>query len=121
MVNKPLTRRQAEVLEFIKAFVSRKGYPPTVREIADHMHYQSSSTAFQILEMLVRKGFIKKGTRPRELQITGFETVAMKDAEIERLREALERIAGMDIIGSTAITMKNIASRALNSVGGKAQ
>lgn len=90
MVNKPLTRRQAEVLEFIKAFVTRKGYPPTVREIADHMHYQSSSTAFQLLEMLVRKEFIKKGNGSRELQIIGFETMTEKDAEIARLREENE-------------------------------
>lgn len=120
MKNKPLTRRQAEALDFIKSFVASKGYPPTVREIADHMHYQSSSTSFSILEALVSKGYIKKGNGPRELQIVGYETIADKDVEIERLREALERIAGMEIIGSSAITMKSIASRALEPVGGKA-
>lgn len=80
METKPLTRRQAEVLDFINSFVSSNGYPPTVREIVDHMHYQSTSTAFHILEMLVQKGYIKKGTRPRELQIIGFETMAEKNA-----------------------------------------
>ncbi|WP_339816815.1 hypothetical protein MKZ15_15500 [Paenibacillus sp. FSL R7-0216] len=94
MNNKPLTRRQAEALEFIKSFVAGKGYPPTVREIADHMQYQSSSTAFQLLEVLVHKGFIKKGNRPRELQIVGFETGAEKDKEIARLREALVEARG---------------------------
>lgn len=37
------------------------------------MHYNSSSIAFNILEQVVRKGYIKKGTGPRELQIVGCE------------------------------------------------
>ncbi|MMZ61471.1 hypothetical protein D1872_236230 [compost metagenome] len=85
------------------------------------MYYSSSSTAFNILEQLVRKGYIKKGNGPRELQIVGHESMAENNAEIARLKEALERIAGMDIIGSSAITMKGIASRALEPIGGKAQ
>jgi len=121
MANKPLTRRQGEALQFIKSFVSKNGYPPTVREIGDHMGLQSPSTAFNILEILVRKGYIKRGNRPRELQIVGYESMAEKDEEIARLREALVHIAGMDIIGSSAITMKSIANRALEPIGGKAQ
>lgn len=69
MSNKPLTRRQAEALEFIKSFVTKNGYPPTVREIASHMKYQSTSTAFQLLEQLVRKGFVTKGAGPRMLRV----------------------------------------------------
>jgi repressor LexA len=121
MKDKPLTRRQAEALDFIKSFVSRNNYPPTIREIADHMNYASTSTAFNVLEMLVRKGFIKKGNGPRELQIIGCESMAEKDAQINRLSEALERIAGMDIIGSNAITMKSIAQKALIPKGGETQ
>ncbi|SDE75833.1 LexA DNA binding domain-containing protein [Fontibacillus panacisegetis] len=119
MSTKPLSRRQAQALEFIKSFVSSKGYPPTVREIAEYMGHNSSSTAFNILENLVRKGFIKKGNGPRELQIVGHESIADKDAKITRLQEALERIAGMDIIGSSAITMKNIAIKTLQLSNGK--
>ena len=114
--NKPLTRRQAEALDFIKLFVSSKGYPPSVRQLARGLNMLSSSTAFSLLEQLVRKGYVKKGSNPRELQIVGAETMADKDAEIARLREALERIAGMEIIGSSAIAMKSIANRALEPV-----
>ncbi|MUG45505.1 LexA family protein [Paenibacillus woosongensis] len=69
MTNKPLTQRQAEALEFIKSFVANKRYPPTVREIADHMHYSSSSTVFELLGQLVKKGFISKGEGPRTIQV----------------------------------------------------
>ncbi|MBU5673224.1 hypothetical protein [Paenibacillus brevis] len=120
MTNKPLTRRQVEALDFIKSFVVRKGYPPSVRELAGGLNLQSSSTAYCILEQLALKGYVKKGSNPRELQIMGAETMADKDAEIARLREALERIAGMEIIGSSAISMKSIACRALEPIGGKA-
>lgn len=119
--NKPLTQRQSQALEYIKSFVANKGYPPTIRETADYLKLSSSSTAFNIVEQLVCKGYIKKGTGPRELQIVGHESMADKDAEIARLQEALERIGRMDIIGSSAITMKSIANRALEPIGGKAQ
>lgn len=69
MADKPLTRRQAQVLDFIKAFVAKNSYPPTVREIAEHMGLQSSSTAFQFIEQLVRKGYVTKGTGPRTLRV----------------------------------------------------
>ncbi|GIO33236.1 hypothetical protein J2TS6_43770 [Paenibacillus albilobatus] len=60
VTNKPLTQKQAAALEFIKSFISKNGYPPTIREIADYMGHQSSSTAFNMLEQLVRKGYVKK-------------------------------------------------------------
>lgn len=69
MTQTKLSRRQAEALEFIKSFVTENGYPPTVREIGEHMRYQSSSTAFSLLEVLVHKGYITKGAGPRTLRV----------------------------------------------------
>lgn len=86
METKPLTRRQIEALDYIKSFVANKGYPPSIRELAEGMKLLSSSTAFNVLEQLVRKGYIKKGNGPRELQIIGFDSSAEKDKEIARLR-----------------------------------
>ncbi|MEC0372315.1 hypothetical protein [Paenibacillus chibensis] len=39
------------------------------------MKYQSSSTAFNIMEQLVKKGFISKGAGPRMLQVIKQECV----------------------------------------------
>ncbi|MEK5162047.1 MarR family transcriptional regulator [Paenibacillus sp. FSL R5-0527] len=75
MANKPLTRRQTEALEFIKSFVASKGYPPTIREMADHLGLQSSSTAFNLLDQLVRKGFVTKGPGPRTLRVVADKEV----------------------------------------------
>lgn len=68
MDNKPLTLRQSQVLQFIKSFTDEKGYSPTVREIANHMHYESSSTAFCIIEKLIEKDCISKGNGPRTIR-----------------------------------------------------
>lgn len=69
MNTKPLTRRQYEVLEFIKAFISKNGYSPTVREIREHMGYNSASTAFCIVERLIKKGQIRKNRGPRTIHL----------------------------------------------------
>lgn len=91
MIIKPITRRQSEVLEFIKLFIGKEGYPPTVREIAEHMDYQSSSTAFHLIEQLVRKGYITKGDSPRTIQIVGRVNQNDKDELIEELRRELKQ------------------------------
>lgn len=70
MLKKTLTSRQAEALEFIKSFISTNNYPPTVREIADHMGHLSSSTAFNILNRLAQKGYITKSDKSvRAIQV----------------------------------------------------
>ncbi|WP_430095196.1 MarR family transcriptional regulator [Paenibacillus cisolokensis] len=69
MNNKPLTRRQYEVLEFIKFFITQNGYSPTVREISEHMGYSSASTAFSIVERLAKKGHVRKNRGPRTIRV----------------------------------------------------
>lgn len=129
MTNKPLTRRQAEALDFIKSFVARKGYPPSVRQLAEGLNLQSPSTAFSILEQLVRKGYITKGSNPREMRIIGAETLAEKDEEIARLREALieakgdfEYIFSWDTLPETLVTWVKTAIKSIDQeLGGEAQ
>ncbi|MDU0329244.1 LexA repressor [Paenibacillus sp. 3LSP] len=67
--NKPLTLRQSEALQFIESFVASNGYPPTVREIGENLGLLSSSTAFNLLEQLVKKGYVSKGPGPRMLRV----------------------------------------------------
>ncbi|GAA0853530.1 hypothetical protein [Paenibacillus sp. Cedars] len=71
-----MTTRQAEVLNFIKFYVNKHGYPPTVREIAKGINCRSTSTAYNILERLVLRGAIEKGESPRAIKVVevGMET-----------------------------------------------
>jgi repressor LexA len=57
---KKLTPRQREVFEWIKDFIQEYAMPPTVREIGDAFGMKSSSM-FDHLKALERKGYLKRG------------------------------------------------------------
>jgi len=65
-----LTRRQEQVLEFIRESVRANGYPPTVREICAALNLSSPSTVHAHLANLERLGLIKRDpTKPRALDV----------------------------------------------------
>ncbi|NLM63026.1 MAG: transcriptional repressor LexA [Mollicutes bacterium] len=55
-----LTSRQQEILQYIKKYIVKYGYPPTVREIAKAMGVSSPATIHAHLSNLEEKGMIKK-------------------------------------------------------------
>jgi repressor LexA len=55
-----LTERQREVLDFIENKIARDGYPPTIREIGDHLHIRSTNGVSDHLKALQRKGFLSR-------------------------------------------------------------
>lgn len=57
-----LTKRQDEILQFIKKHIVNNGYPPTVREIGSSLGLSSSATIHSHLSNLEEKGYIKKDT-----------------------------------------------------------
>ena len=62
--------RQKNILNFIKAFLMDKGYPPSVREIGQAVGLKSSSTVHGYLAKLEEYGFIKRDpTKPRAIDI----------------------------------------------------
>lgn len=72
MERKKLTKRQAQIYDFICSEVSDKGYPPSVREIADAVGLSSPSTVHTHLQVLEDKGYIKRDlSKPRALEIIG--------------------------------------------------
>ncbi|KTA79621.1 transcriptional repressor LexA [Aeromonas salmonicida] len=56
---KPLTPRQAEVLELIKVNMSETGMPPTRAEIAQKLGFKSANAAEEHLKALAKKGVIE--------------------------------------------------------------
>lgn len=63
--------RQKKILDFILGTVEARGYPPSVREIADAVGLASPSTVHAHLEALQRKGYIRKdATKPRAIEIS---------------------------------------------------
>lgn len=67
-----LTRRQAQVLAFIRESLRANGYPPTVREICTALQLSSPSTVHAHLANLERQGYIRRDpTKPRALDLVG--------------------------------------------------
>ncbi len=54
-----LTRRQAEILEFIQQVILTTGFPPTRAEIAAEFGFRSANAAEEHLRALARKGMIE--------------------------------------------------------------
>jgi len=55
-----LYRRQRELLEFLKQFIHKNGFSPTLQEIAEAMGVSSLATVHEHLQSLVKKGLIKR-------------------------------------------------------------
>ncbi|WP_335871773.1 transcriptional repressor LexA [Bacillus sp. 2205SS5-2] len=69
-----LSKRQQDILEFIKQEVKVKGYPPSVREIGEAVGLASSSTVHGHLARLESKGLIRRDpTKPRAIEILDLE------------------------------------------------
>ncbi len=65
-----ITKKQSEILEFIKSEIINKGYPPAVREICDAVHLKSTSSVHSHLETLEKNGYIRRdSTKPRAIEI----------------------------------------------------
>lgn len=67
---KELSQRQVQVLEYIKAKVADRGYPPSVREIGEAIGLSSPSTVHSHLSALVEAGIIRRDpSKPRALEV----------------------------------------------------
>ena len=55
-----LTKRQAQTLGFIRKSIEERGYPPTLREIGEHMGIRSTNGVNDHLRALERKGYLRR-------------------------------------------------------------
>lgn len=65
-----LTKRQEEILNYIKKYIVSHGYPPTVREIGKDLNLSSPATIHTHLSNLEKKGYIRKEeTKNRAIEL----------------------------------------------------
>lgn len=70
MANGSISKKQQEILDYIKAEILDKGYPPTVREICENVGLRSTSSVHSHLSSLERNGYIRRDpTKPRAIEI----------------------------------------------------
>jgi repressor LexA len=90
-----LTPRQRKVLEVIRDWVERFGYPPSVREIGDAVGLTSTSSVHHQLRTLERKGYLRRDPhRTRAVDVRGPDDAAGEDVS------AVADVAGLDSGGS---------------------
>jgi len=71
-----LTPRQRTILDVIRASVTSRGYPPSIREIGDAVGLTSTSSVAHQLRTLERKGYLRRDpNRPRAVDVRGADDV----------------------------------------------
>ena len=65
-----ITQKQSEILEYMKNEILNRGFPPSVREICEAVHLNSTSSVDSHLETLEKNGYIRRDpTKPRAIEI----------------------------------------------------
>ncbi len=65
-----LTDRQQEILDFIVADIQTKGYPPTLREVANRFDIVSTQGVRRHIDALEKKGYINRESGARSLTVS---------------------------------------------------
>lgn len=70
MAQGKISKKQEEILEYIKSQILMRGFPPAVREICEAVNLKSTSSVHSHLETLEKNGYIRRDpTKPRAIEI----------------------------------------------------
>ena len=70
MGNGKISKKQEEILEYIKSEIISRGFPPSVRDICEAVHLKSTSSVHSHLETLEKNGYIRRDpSKPRAIEI----------------------------------------------------
>ena len=70
MAQGKISKKQLEILEYIKSQILERGFPPAVREICEAVNLKSTSSVHSHLETLEKNGYIHRDpTKPRAIEI----------------------------------------------------
>ncbi|MEF9941039.1 MAG: transcriptional repressor LexA [Lachnospiraceae bacterium] len=70
MAQGKISKKQLEILTYIKEQLLDKGYPPAVREICEAVNLKSTSSVHSHLETLEKNGYIRRDpAKPRAIEI----------------------------------------------------
>lgn len=65
-----ISKKQQEILDYIKSEILNRGFPPAVREICEAVNLKSTSSVHSHLETLEKNGYIRRDpTKPRAIEI----------------------------------------------------
>ena len=99
-----ISKKQEEILEYIKSEILRIGYPPAVREICEAVNLRSTSSVHAHLESLEKNGYIRRDpTKPRAIEIID-DTFNLTRREMVNVPMVGQVAAGEPILAEQNIT-----------------
>jgi repressor LexA len=112
-----LTERQRTILEVIRASVTSRGYPPSIREIGDAVGLTSTSSVAHQLRTLERKGYLRRDpNRPRAVDVRGADDAASIVATDVAGSDALPEPTFVPVLGRIAAGGPILAEEAVEDV-----
>ena len=105
MENRPITKKQEEILNYIKDEILERGFPPAVREICQAVGLKSTSSVHSHLESLEKNGDIRRDpTKPRAIEIL--------DESFNMLRREMVNVP---VVGTVAAGQPILAEQNIDS------
>lgn len=101
-----LTKRQIDILEFIKKYSHEQGYPPSVREICEGVGFKSTSSVHNHLGTLTDLNYIRRAslkTRAIDLVDRGQETDTYHDRQMVELPYVGKITAGDPVLATEEV------------------
>ncbi|OBB98351.1 transcriptional repressor LexA [Mycobacterium sp. 852002-30065_SCH5024008] len=116
-VDPSLTERQRTILNVIRASVTSRGYPPSIREIGDAVGLTSTSSVAHQLRTLERKGYLRRDpNRPRAVDVRGADDeVAARTTDVAG-SDALPEPTFVPVLGRIAAGGPILAEEAVEDV-----
>lgn len=106
-----LTKRQEQTLDFIRTSIRDRGYPPTLREIGEHMGIRSTNGVNDHLRALERKGYLRReDMKSRALRVVDDEpTTTELEAAAQRGVPANDDMIEIQVLGRVAAGLPILA------------
>ena len=106
MPEKPLTKRQKQILNFISNHIDSEGFPPTRNELSKHFGFRSPNAAESHLRALENKGVIRiQAGRSRGIALTALAGPSLPSRTATRVPVPL---VGRVAAGSPVLAQQNI-------------
>src|ERR1700758_5328959 len=112
-----LTQRQRTILDVIRASVTTRGYPPSIREIGDAVGLTSTSSVAHQLRTLERKGYLRRDpNRPRAVDVRAADEAAPTVTTDVAGSDALPEPTFVPVLGRIAAGGPILAEEAVEDV-----
>ena len=103
MAQGKISKKQQEILEYIKSQILERGFPPAVREICEAVNLKSTSSVHSHLETLEKNGYIRRDpTKPRAIEILD------DNFNLTRREMVIVPIVGQVAAGEPILAQQNI-------------